>query len=84
MTLNLPDVGMTEAELKKELAAMLFKKNKLPLDKAAELAGESASDFQQRLGIRPAPRISRRASSTEYSLADFEADISTLKALGRL
>lgn len=84
MTLNLPDIGMSEAELKKELAAMLFKKNKLPLDKAAQLAGESEVDFQQRLGIRPAQRITRRPTSTEYSLTDFEADLSTLKALGRL
>jgi len=44
---------MTEAELKQEIAVMLFQKKKLGLGKASEFAGMNRILFQHLLASRP-------------------------------
>ena len=67
---------MTAAQLKLELALTLFRQNRLSFGKARELAGMSVLDFQQELGRRNIP--------PHYDVAEFEQDVVTLKAMGRL
>jgi len=68
--------GMTEAELKQEVAVMLFERGKLSLGRASRLAGMGRIEFQQLLASRQIPM--------QYDVADLEADIETLRSLGRL
>jgi predicted HTH domain antitoxin len=68
--------GMTEAELKQEVAVMLFERGKLSLGRASRLAGMGRIEFQQLLASRQIPM--------QYDVADLEADIETLRSLGRV
>jgi predicted HTH domain antitoxin len=68
--------GMTEAELKQEVAVMLFERGNLSLGQASWLAGMGRIEFQQLLASRQIPM--------QYDVADLEADIETLRSLGRL
>ncbi len=68
--------GMTEAELKQEVAVMLFERGNLSLGRASRLAGMGRIEFQQLLASRQIPM--------QYDVADLEADIETLRSLGRL
>jgi predicted HTH domain antitoxin len=67
---------MTEAELKQEVAVMLFERGKLSLGRASRLAGMGRIEFQRLLASRDIPM--------QYDVADLEADIETLRSLGRL
>ncbi|MDX6528670.1 MAG: hypothetical protein QOH41_960 [Blastocatellia bacterium] len=65
--------GMSSAELKKELAALLFQKEKLTLAQASKLAGMSRLEFQHLLASRSIP--------IHYDLPEFEEDLATLREI---
>jgi predicted HTH domain antitoxin len=67
---------MSEAELKQEIAVMLFQKEKLTLGQASRLARMNQLQFQHLLASRQIP--------VHYNVEDFEADIKTLREMGRL
>lgn len=67
---------MSETELRQELAVMLFQKERLTLAQAARLAGLGRLRFQHILASRDVP--------VHYDVAEFEADLETLRDLGRL
>ena len=67
---------MTPEEMKRELAVLLFQQGKLSFGKAREMAGMTVSAFQQLLGSR--------GITVHYDVVDYEEDLATLKALGRL
>lgn len=75
MSVVIPDdilqaTGMSSAELKQELAALLFQKEKLTLAQASKLAGMSRLEFQHLLASRSIP--------VHYDVAEFEEDLATL------
>ncbi len=81
MSVQIPDeilqvTGMSGAELLQELALALFQKEKLTLEQASHLANMPQLQFQQLLASRQIP--------IHYDVAEFEADLETLRALGRL
>lgn len=81
MSVIIPDellqaTRMSEAELKQEIAVMLFQKEKLTLAQASRIAGMHRVSFQHLLASRQIP--------IHYDLAEFEADIKTLKEMGYL
>jgi predicted HTH domain antitoxin len=67
---------MSEAELRQELAVLLFERERLTLAQAARLAGMERLRFQHLLASRGIP--------LHYDVAEFEADLRTLRELGRL
>lgn len=67
---------MSEAELKQEIAIMLFQKEKLTLGQASNLAEMNQFQFQNLLASRQIP--------LHYDLEDLDADVKTLHKLGRL
>ena len=67
---------MTPEEMKRELAVLLFQQGKLSFGKAREMAGMTVWAFQQLLGSR--------GITVHYDVPDYEEDLATLKALGRL
>ncbi len=67
---------LSERELKVEIAAMLFQKEKLTLGQASGLAAMDRPEFQHLLASRQIP--------VHYDVADFEQDLKTLGELGRL
>ena len=78
MSLVIPDdvleaTQMTEEELRREIAVMLFEKEKLTLAKAARLAGMTRIDFQRLLASRRIP--------IHYDVEDLERDLETLEAI---
>ena len=81
MSLLIPDeilqsARMSADEMKQELAVVLFQREKLALGQASRLAGMNRVEFQHLLASR---RI-----SPHYDVADFEADLNTLRELNRL
>ncbi len=66
--------GMTETEMKLEIAVMLFQKEKLTLAQAARLVGTNRMKFQQILASRQIP--------VHYDIEDFEQDLTNLQ-MGR-
>ena len=81
MSVLIPDevleaAGMTEAELKQEIAVVLYGRGHLSLGRASRLAGMGRIEFQQLLTSRQIPM--------HYDVADLEADIETLRSLGRV
>jgi predicted HTH domain antitoxin len=68
--------NMSDAELKTELAVLLYQQKKLGLSKARELAGVALVEFQQELARRQIPVFD--------DLASLETEISHLKMLGDL
>ena len=52
MVIEIPDVGLTEQELRRELAVALFQQQHASLAKAAEIAGQTRLDFQRLLAVR--------------------------------
>jgi predicted HTH domain antitoxin len=81
MNIVIPDevlltASMSEAELMQEIAVMLFQKEKLTLGQASNLAGMNQLAFQHLLASRQI--------SVHYDVEDFEADLKTLRELGRL
>ena len=78
MSLIIPDeilqaTGMSEAELRQEIAVLLFQKEKLTLGQANRLAGVNQLQFQHLLASRQIP--------VHYDIAEFEDDLETLRRL---
>jgi predicted HTH domain antitoxin len=67
---------LSPAELKQELAVMLFEKDRLTLAQAAALAEMRLLPFQHMLASR--------GISPHYDVAEYEQDLTTLQHLGRL
>ncbi len=67
---------MTEDEMKREIAVMLFEKEKLTLAQASRFAGMNRIAFQHLLASRQIPM--------HYGIEDFEQDINNLRQMGRL
>ncbi len=67
---------MTEAEMKQEIAVLLFQKEKLTLAQASRFAGMNRIAFQHLLASRQIP--------VHYSVEDLEQDIKNLREMGRL
>lgn len=67
---------MTEAEMRQEIAIMLFQKEKLTLAQAGRFAGMHRVAFQHLLSSRHIP--------VHYGVEDFAQDIKTLHEMGRL
>lgn len=65
---------MSEEELKRELAILLFQKEKLTLGQASRLAGMNLLQFQHLLASRQIP--------VHYDVAEFEEDLKALRELG--
>lgn len=68
--------GLTEEELRQEIAIVLFQRDRLTLAQASHLAGLDRLAFQRLLSLRQIP--------IHYDEGDFEADLKTLRRLGRL
>ncbi|WP_414552065.1 UPF0175 family protein [Anabaena sp. CCY 0017] len=67
---------MNEEEMKREIAVMLFQKDKLTLAQASRFAGMNRIAFQHLLASREIP--------VHYGVEDFEQDIKNLREMGRL
>jgi len=67
---------MTATELAEEIAVLLYQRDKLTLGQASQLAQMSQLQFQHLLASRCIP--------VHYDVADFEADLQTLREMGRL
>jgi predicted HTH domain antitoxin len=65
--------GLSESELKQEIAIRLFQKEKLILGQASGLAGVNQLQFQHLLASRQIP--------IHYDVAEFEEDLKTLREL---
>ena len=81
MSVVIPDeilhtTRMTADELMQEIAVLLFKKEKLTLGQASRLTGMNQLQFQFLLASRQIPE--------HHDITDFEADLQTLRELGRL
>lgn len=70
------ETGLSEEELRLELAVCLFELERLTLGQASRLAGLSQFSFQGVLGRRRIP--------VHYDEQDFREDVETLRDLGRL
>jgi predicted HTH domain antitoxin len=76
MSLVIPDetlryAGMSEAELREEIAILLFQKERLTLGQASQLAQISQLQFQRLLADRKIP--------LHYGVTEFEEDIRTIE-----
>ncbi|MBD0321653.1 MAG: UPF0175 family protein [Gemmatimonadetes bacterium] len=67
---------MSEEELRQEIAVMLFQRDRVTLAQAARLAGQDLGLFQHLLASR--------GIEIHYDVLEFEADLQTLRELGRL
>lgn len=67
---------MSEQELRRELAILLFQQERLTLAQAARLSESDRLQFQHLLASRDIP--------VHYDVADFEEDLETLRSLDRL
>ena len=67
---------MNEEEMKREIAVMLFQKDKLTLAQASRFSGMNRIAFQHLLASREIP--------VHYGVEDFEQDIKNLREMGRL
>ncbi len=81
MSIVIPDdllkaAKMTEAELKLEVAALLYQQQKISSGKARRFAGLSLLEFQR--------EIAKRGLHVNYDREDFQADIETLHQAGEL
>ena len=78
MSLVIPDeflqaAGMSEPELKQEIAILLFQRERLTLAQASRLAAMNRLQFQHLLASRQIP--------VHYGRAEFEEDLKTLQEL---
>ena len=81
MSVVIPDnilqaAGISEAELKLEIAIILYQQRKLSTGKAQRLAGMNLIEFQRELASR--------GICVNYDVEDFQADLKTLRKLGDL
>lgn len=67
---------MSEGEIRQELAVTLYSRGKLTMAQAARLSGLPQLEFQL--------LSSSRGYCVNYDVEDFQADIATLKGMGRL
>lgn len=74
MLLELPELGLSEPELKQELAIALFQRNKVSLAMAASIASMTRLDFQRLLASSQIP--------VHYTMGDFEDDLRVLGEQG--
>ncbi len=72
----LDSARLSVADLKIELAVLLYAQRRLSVGKARELAGLSLWEFRQLLAARRIP--------VHYDEADLNDDVATLRELGRL
>jgi predicted HTH domain antitoxin len=73
MTLTLPEIKMTERELREELALSLYAAHKVTIVQAADIAGIGFFDFQGLLKERQIPQ--------HYGEHDLENDLQVLREL---
>ncbi|MDF5715184.1 MAG: UPF0175 family protein [Rhizonema sp. NSF051] len=76
MSVVIPDdiltaAGIYEAELKLEIAIMLFQQDRISIGKARRLAGMNLIEFQR--------EIASRGICIHYDVEEFEADLKTLR-----
>jgi predicted HTH domain antitoxin len=81
MNLTIPDdiltaSEMSEADLQLEVAIVLYKREKISAGKACEWLDMNLIEFRREL--------SKRGLTVNYDVEDFQADIETLRSLGRL
>jgi len=81
MSVVIPDeiltiTRMTEAEMRQEIAVMLFEREKLTLAQASRFARMHRVAFQHLLASRQIP--------VHYGIEDLEQDIQTLQEMNRL
>ena len=81
MSLTIPDAllqsaRISKAELRQEIAILLFQRDKLTLAQASRFAELSRLQFQHLLASRQIP--------IHYDVADFEEDLHPLQQLGQL
>ena len=80
MSVIIPDdvlsvTRMSDAEMKQEIAIMLFAKDKLTLAQASRFAELNRMSFQHLLASRKIP--------VHYDISDFEKDLENLREMGR-
>jgi predicted HTH domain antitoxin len=80
MTLTISDeflvaARMSEDEMRQEVAVMLFVRDRMTLAQAARFAGQDLGRFQHLLASRDI--------TVHYDVPEFEADLQTLRELGR-
>lgn len=81
MSLVIPDdllhaANISAAELKREIAVLLFQQERLTLGQASTFADLSQSEFQRLLATRHIP--------IHYGEQEFADDLDTLRRLGQL
>ena len=81
MSVVIPDhilqaAGMSEAELKLEIAIILYQHRGLSTGKARRLAGMNLIEFQRELASR--------GICVNYDVEDFQSDLKTLQKLDNL
>lgn len=81
MSVVIPDdilhtIHMTAEEVMQKIAILLCQRGKLTLGQASRLAGMGQSQLQFLLASRQIP--------IHYDVAEFEADLKTLREMGRL
>ena len=81
MSVIVPDeilatTGLSDSEMKQEIAIMLFAQEKLTLAQASRFAGVDRMTFQHILASRKIP--------VHYDVSDFEKDLENLREMGRL
>lgn len=81
MNLTIPEdivlaANISEAELKREIAIVLYQQKKLSIGKARRLAGMDLIQFQK--------EIASRGICVNYDVEEFKADLKTLERLGDL
>jgi predicted HTH domain antitoxin len=65
--------GLSEDELRREIAVLLFEKDKLTLGQASKLAAMSQLEFQRLIG--------GRGICVHYDVEEFREDLATLEDL---
>ena len=76
MQITLPDLGMSEQEIKLELALGLYQQGKVGLAKAASIAEMTRLEFQRLLASR--------GIHIHYTEEMLDEDIQNLRSLGQL
>ena len=73
--ITLPDLGLSEQEIKQELALSLYQQHRMSLAKAAALAEMTRIEFQQ--------LMASRGISIHYTEEMLDEDMRNLRALGQ-
>ena len=68
---TLRDAGISETELREEIAVLLFEQERLTLGQASRLARTSQAEFLWVLGRRQIP--------VHYGVTEFQEDLKTLQ-----